>query len=307
MVDPRPRLDRHRRHRLLRGRPLPRGVPRQAVHRQRRHQPHQPRPARVARLDAEGHRAARLPHQRRPLVPAGRHQARPRRRLYVADFYNRIIGHYEVPLTTPAATASAAGSGGSSTGAPTTRSRPPGPGRLDEGRGRASWSSDLGHPNLAVRILAANQLVDRPDRGDPGAAVALRGVARHELQPAERVHGLWVLQRSASWTTRPSRPPRRDDARRGPRPRHAHPRRAPELTGRSASSSSSGLKDADPFVRRAAAEALGLHPDAANIRPLLDLRQSSPPRTRTCVHVVRMALRDQLRPATSWPRLADSP
>ena len=31
----------------------------------------------------------------------GGHRARPRRRLYVADFYNRIIGHYEVPLTHP--------------------------------------------------------------------------------------------------------------------------------------------------------------------------------------------------------------
>ena len=37
--DPRPRLDRHRRHRLLRGRPFPGRVPRHAVHRQRGDQP----------------------------------------------------------------------------------------------------------------------------------------------------------------------------------------------------------------------------------------------------------------------------
>ena len=43
--------------------------------------------------------------------------------MYIADFYNRIIGHYEVPLTTPAATTSMAGFGGSSIAAPTAGER----------------------------------------------------------------------------------------------------------------------------------------------------------------------------------------
>ena len=79
MVDVRPWLDGHRRHLLLRGRPVPRGLSRHDLRRQRRHQPDQPRQDRVARLDAQGHRAARLRLERGQLVPAGRHRARPRR------------------------------------------------------------------------------------------------------------------------------------------------------------------------------------------------------------------------------------
>ena len=58
---------------------VPRGVSRDDLHRQRRHQPDQPRPDRVARLDAQGDRAARLRLERGQLVPAGGHRARPRR------------------------------------------------------------------------------------------------------------------------------------------------------------------------------------------------------------------------------------
>ncbi len=43
----------------------------------------------------------RLPAQRRPVVPAGQLKLGPDGALYVADFYNRIIGHYEVPLDHP--------------------------------------------------------------------------------------------------------------------------------------------------------------------------------------------------------------
>ena len=74
--------------------------------------------------------------------------------LYVADFYNRIIGHYEVPLTHP---------GRDRERGPDLAdrlSRPPGPGpgsRPVARRGgrpeatREDLIADLGHPNLAVR------------------------------------------------------------------------------------------------------------------------------------------------------------
>ena len=61
-----------------------------------------------------------------------------------------------------------------------------------------------------------------------------------------------------------------------------------------------GLKDADPNVKRAAADALGLHPATENLRPLLDLRHAVPAEDTHLLHVVRMALRDQLLDATVW-------
>src|SRR5205807_9270922 len=65
-----------------------------------------------------------------------------------------------------------------------------------------------------------------------------------------------------------------------------------------------GLKDPDANVRRAAADALGRHPAAANVRPLLDLRHAVPADDTHLLHVVRMALRDQLVPADTWDKLS---
>ena len=45
----------------------------------------------------------------------------------------------------------------------------------------------------------------------------------------------------------------------------------------------------------------GAHPGPENIRPLLALRQATPEDDTHLIHVVRMALRDQLRPAEAWP------
>ena len=76
-----------------------------------------------------------------------------------------------------------------------------------------------------------------------------------------------------------------------------------ELTKPLSELAPSHLSDADPFVRRAAAEVLGAHPALANIRPLLALRQSTPGDDTHLIHVVRIALRDQLKNAEVWSRL----
>ena len=64
------------------------------LRRQPRDLPDQPRPDRVDRLDAEGDRAARLPRQRRPLVPAGRHRARAGR----GALHRRLLQQDHRPL-----------------------------------------------------------------------------------------------------------------------------------------------------------------------------------------------------------------
>ena len=81
MMTARSRLDGHRRHRLLRRRPVSRKDYRDThLHRQRRHQP------RSTTTGSSWHgstpKAIEQPdfcQMRRPLVPPGRHQARPRR------------------------------------------------------------------------------------------------------------------------------------------------------------------------------------------------------------------------------------
>jgi putative heme-binding domain-containing protein len=53
-------------------------------------------------------------------------------------------------------------------------------------------------------------------------------------------------------------------------------------------------EDADPFVRRAAAEALGRHPQPENLEPLFRLWKATAPDDTHLVHATRIALRDQL-------------
>src|SRR4029077_6138920 len=55
------------------------------------------------------------------------------------------------------------------------------------------------------------------------------------------------------------------------------------------------LGSADPFVRRAAAEALSKHPDVDNVLPLLALLDTTRQKDAELYHSIRIALRDQLR------------
>jgi putative heme-binding domain-containing protein len=219
---------------------------------------------------------------------------------YVADFYNRIIGHYEVPLTHP--------------GRDRQRGRiwrivyrgaegnqPPAPPAIDRTRSALNeLIADLGHPNLAVRITAANQLVER---GGADADAPVRQIMTAGAPARQRVHGLWVLHRrqaldDATLLTCAGDPDRelRVHSLKVLVERKDLARPFPELAR-------DRLRDVDPFVRRAAAEVLGAHPALGNVRPLLALRQATTPDDTHLIHVTRMALRDQLKTADVWQEL----
>ena len=188
--------------------------------------------------------------------------------LYVADFYNRIIGHYEVSLTHPGRDRTSGriwrivyrGAEGK---------QPPAPSSIDRTRSSVNdLIADLGHANLTVRITAANQLVEHAERGEDVVA-AIHSMMRHETPARQRVHGLWVLQRLGAYDEVTWRNCATDPDREL---RVHHLKTLIERTDLSPSSrtlAANALEDADPFVRRAAAEALGAasgageHPPAA--------------------------------------------
>ncbi|HBI42274.1 MAG TPA: dehydrogenase [Planctomycetales bacterium] len=223
--------------------------------------------------------------------------------LYIADFYNRIIGHYEVPLDHP--------------GRDHERGRiwrivyrgPDGKGPTQLAP-RADWTTapvdellkDLGHPNLAVRIKATNELAAR---GGKDAVAAVLGVMNRTDKPEagdiwRRMHGLYVLERVGAL----------DDATLGAAAKdkefgvRVHAQRIlserAKWTDELHALALAGLKDADANVQRAAADAVGRHPAADNLRPLLDLYEAAPAEDTHLLYVVRMALRDQLLPANVW-------
>jgi len=223
--------------------------------------------------------------------------------LYIADFYNRIIGHYEVPLTHAGRDRERGriwrivcrGSDG--------RIKPLG--RVPD-LTRASvkeLAADLGHPNLAVRMLATNQLVER----GPAGVEAVRAVMWPDSAPFQRMHSLWVLERTGSLDER-TLAAAANDIDRGVRVHAQH------VLGELGQWSPGlrelvvvALKDPDPFVRRGAADALGRHPAPENLPPLLDLRRDAPAEDTHLIHVVRMALRDNLRLPEAWKAVAVLP
>jgi putative heme-binding domain-containing protein len=250
--------------------------------------------------------------------------------LYVADFYNRIIGHYEVPLTHPGRDRT---SGriwrivyrGSQPAAPAKGYGTPAP--------RTDWTTaatddlikDLAHPNLSVRMHAMNQLVERGGKdgrqllrdllmskgrtGEPSRTTPVPLGSRHLPNPANAwqwIHGLWVLERGEgvedTLLTKAVKHKERGVRVHGQRILSERTK----LTAAQHDLALAGLKDGDANVQRAAADALGRHPNAAkNLRPLLALRQAVPKDDTHLLHVVRMALRDQLRSAESWAIVAE--
>jgi len=179
---------------------------------------------------------------------------------------------------------------------------PPPPGKDDWTRSKVDQLAiDLSDPNLAVRISASNQLVER---GGKDAAVAMRRLLAPFAGPRPNVHALWVMQRLGVLDDETLRAGLQFT---GDRTLRVHLLRIlcerPAMTGRLHQLAIRELRGQDPFVRRAAAEALGAHPDLANIQPLLALRQSTAEDDTHLIHVVRMALRDQLKTAEVWPRL----
>jgi putative heme-binding domain-containing protein len=221
--------------------------------------------------------------------------------LYVADFYNRIIGHYEVPLTHPGRDRERGRIWRIVYRGPRGDGKPVAP--------RSDWTkatseelvSDLGHPNIAVRMRAANELTER---GDAESRQAALGAAQSQTSALQRAHAIWILFRLGKL----------DDvllaraAKDPDRLVRVHLERVLAELDRLPESQRSlalaGLKDPDAAVRRAAAEALGRHSDTANIRPLLEARFAVHEDDTHLLHVVRMALRDQLRSNAPWTAIA---
>ena len=223
--------------------------------------------------------------------------------LYIADFYNCIIGHYEVPLEHP---------------------------RRDRTRGRI-WrvvytgqgvdqppktapaktpnihaaSLDellalLGHDNLTVRTFATHELVDRI--GPPAIEPLKQLIGSEKASPDVKVHGLWALERLAPIESALLGQLLHDPDRlvRVHALKLLAERKVDDLP-----QAREALADSEPFVRRAAADALGRHPQLQNVRPLLEVWAQTPAEDTHLIHVVRMALRDQLLKPGLFAELAE--
>ncbi len=230
--------------------------------------------------------------------------------LWVADFYNRIIGHYEVPLVHP--------------GRDRERGRiwrivPPAqraasvplaislslPNTLD------GLVTELASSNRTRRVLAMNAIQDRFGKS---AAASLHKSVAQPANPFQQVHALWLLHRFESMqpkelTAAIHSPDKllRVQAQRVIAEMFASDRLPKNLEGTeeyngqlfltAANGAIDGAKDSDALVQRCAAEALGLQGDLSSgpAVHLLALLRRVPAADNHLSYAVRGALRDQLQ------------
>ncbi len=232
--------------------------------------------------------------------------------LYIADFYNRIIGHYEVPLDHPGRDRTSGRIWRVVYKGENSKPKTQNP-KLPEGLN--GLIGELGSANLTRRMLAMNEISDR------FGVSALNSVRDkvHALGRKDRsegithpeafqwVHALWLFVRLDSgrcideaWEASRAR----NDLVRTHALRVFSSRGFKHLDGTSPTRALAelelrsdvvkALEDPDALVQRCAAEALGNWPLFENIKPLLALRHRAPPTDTHLVYVVRKAIRDQL-------------
>lgn len=224
--------------------------------------------------------------------------------VYVADFYNRIIGHYEVPLQHPGRDRERGriwrivrtGEGG----VPVLHRR-----TLDLTQaGLEALLGELGDPNLTWRMLAMNQICDRVGLAAVGPVRA--AVERAGAGSLVRVHGLWILHRLGGLDGALLAGAVRDRDRVV----RVHAQRIlAERDGRDPGDVGlrrAGMEDADPLVARCAAEAMGRHPTYEQVGGLLALRARVPAEDNHLLYVVRKAIRDHLADAGVAARAASA-
>ncbi|MCA9120601.1 MAG: exo-alpha-sialidase [Planctomycetaceae bacterium] len=221
--------------------------------------------------------------------------------LYIADFYNRIIGHYEVPLD--------------HTGRDRTRGRiwrvvytggnqQPATSHRDLAEASPSELIDaLASSAMQVRALAIDELSDRV--GEQGAPL-LQAAARSSSEPNARIAAMWTLHRLGHLDSPVIVEAAKDDA---PLVRVHAMRLISEAKAWSsvlASSAIAGLHDESPLVRRAAADALSQHTDSSAVAPLLAALKVTPSEDVHLRHALMIALKSQLRDPSAFAGLSNS-
>ncbi|MCB1120271.1 MAG: hypothetical protein KJT03_01880 [Verrucomicrobiae bacterium] len=213
--------------------------------------------------------------------------------LYIADFYNAIIGHYEVPLEHP------------------KRDRihgrvwrivykkPPEPAPDLTTLTTAQLIKTLEKDNEALRVLVSHQL---ENQWQDGNAEMFRE-AYDRASPNARAHLLWLLERGTGLADTEV-----ENALTDASPVvkvHALKILAERNTWRDQERNWAlrGLNAKDGFVQRAAADGMRRHPDSTFLSPLFDAWDKASAKDTHLIYVLRMAIREQLIHTEGWTTL----
>ncbi len=211
--------------------------------------------------------------------------------LYIADFYNRIIGHYEVPLDHPGR----------------DRQR----GRIwrvtyegddhNEEFAAIDWSAasldelliGLNNESITVRMIVADQIVDR--FGKEAIEPIKNLVQSAEVSPEQHIHALWILYRLDDLSDELLATAYRNKDLRV----RVHALRImfeiDELNESLLSLAKEGLEDPNPHIQRASTMIVAKYPDMEYMPALLALRESTSEDDSHFFYALRQGLRDHLR------------
>lgn len=221
--------------------------------------------------------------------------------LYVADFYNRIIAHVEVPLNHP---------GRDRTSGRIWRIVYRGPDGKLALRARRDLSkvsvveegAALDDANFPYALTALNHLVDRG--GDEVIGIFRAVLRAPQRPPIARALALWGLERLNGLAAEELTLALHDNDRllRTHGMRILTERK--ELDAKERDAAVAGLQDPDAFVARTAADALARHPRKEYVAPLLALRKRAPAEDTHLTFMARKALRDQLLDSSVFGAIA---
>ena len=220
--------------------------------------------------------------------------------LYIADFYNRVIGHYELPLDHPARDRDKG-----RIWRVVYRGKPTEPPASAGGGGPQpvvnlltadvkTLIETLRHTNLAVRLHAADQLAERIGKDAIEPMLTIVSDISKQDNGVQKAHAMWVLERLGKL----------DDgilaaavkAREKEVRVHAQRILAERKTwtAEHAGMCLTGSADLDPQVKLAAIEAIGKAPKSL-LAPALVVRHEVDPRDARMLYAIRFALREQLK------------
>jgi putative membrane-bound dehydrogenase-like protein len=212
--------------------------------------------------------------------------------LYVADFYNRIIGHYEVPLDHPGRDRQRGRIWRityKGNGQPEYKSRDWSKANLDQ------LLEGLSDPNPTVRMTVSDLIADVFPEQAPAALNGL--IESADATPEQRRHGLWILHRLSALSDE-----RLLAACNDPDVTvRVHALQimleldSPSETLRDAASQF--LSDSNPHVLRAATMIVATYPDSKLLKQLIHNIKSADLNDSHLVYAIRQAMRDQLRDA----------
>ncbi len=209
--------------------------------------------------------------------------------MYVADFYNKIIGHYEVPLDHP---------------------------KRDRKRGRIwrityngdnesqRWNyprlnlskdnihsavSELSSHNKTRRLLSLNYLVDQhPNR----AIREFNKILSNEFSPSmARPLALWGLERLGQLSDARILNAMVDKQENMRVQAFKICAERPDISQVLSRSLAQGIRDRSPMVQRVAAAALSSHPESKYLRLLLEFKSEIPQKDDHLAHRVKLSLR----------------